>query len=81
MPRRDNDEHVSVQDVLCKHMTDKALLCVIHDEEMWIPLSQVHDDSEVFNDTSACEGTLIITKWIAEQKNLAEEADDFNDYS
>lgn len=35
---------------------------------MWIPKSQINDDSEVYaKDT---EGTLIITEWIAAQKGL-----------
>jgi len=67
---REEKEPVRINDVICIRATDKALLCVIGDDEHWIPLSQVHDDSEVYNDTSASEGTLTITAWIAEQKKL-----------
>ncbi len=67
---------MSIADAVCKHATEKALLVKIpgHDD-MWIPRSQVHDDSEVYDDTANSEGTLVITQWIAEQKNLAETDD------
>lgn len=48
----------------------KALLCVIEDDvEVWIPQSQIHDDSEVYGEGH--EGTLVITQWIAKKKGLA----------
>lgn len=59
-----------LDDVRCKKMTPKALLCVIEDEEVWIPQSQIDDDSEVYDDGENSEGTLIISEWIAEQKGL-----------
>lgn len=57
--------------VRCKHATDKAILieCDDLDEEEWIPLSQVSEDSEVMDTDD--EGTLIITLWLAEQKGWA----------
>lgn len=61
---------VELDDVTCKAETDKALLCDIDGEEIWIPLSQVDDSSEV--QSKGDEGTLIITKWCAEQKGLVE---------
>jgi hypothetical protein len=53
--------------------TDKAIFVAIGDgiksgERMWIPKSQVHDDSEIWK--LGQEGTLVITEWIAEQKGL-----------
>lgn len=59
---------VSIKGVVCKRETDKALLCIIDDEEHWIPKSQVDDDSEVYAEGD--EGKLVITEWIAEQKGL-----------
>ena len=53
------------------HKTEKALLCLIHDEEFWIPFSQIVDESSI-NPISEPEdfGELIITEWIAEKKGL-----------
>ena len=48
--------------------TAKALLVLIEDEEVWIPVSQITDDSEVWQEGQ--EGLLVITEWIAEQKGL-----------
>lgn len=47
-----------------------ALLCEIGGEEIWMPKSQISDDSEVYDGDMNSEGTLIVTRWIAEQKNL-----------
>lgn len=64
---------VEIEDVTCIRETDKAILCKIEDEDydgddQWIPLSQVHDNSEVYQNGD--EGKLIITKWIATQKGF-----------
>ena len=50
--------------------TEKAVLvrCVDWKEDMWIPKSQIHDDSEVYGEGH--EGKLVITQWIAERKGL-----------
>jgi hypothetical protein len=53
-------------DVRCIKATDKAILCVIAGEDCWVPQSQVHEDSEVFEDGN--EGTLIVTAWLAKTK-------------
>jgi len=37
-------------------------------EEVWIPTSQVHEDSEVYK--TGTEGTLVIPRWVAEMKEL-----------
>lgn len=62
------DETVSLDDVECIKETDAALLCVIDGDEVWIPKSQVHEDSEVRQEGSS--GTLVITEWIAREKGL-----------
>ena len=59
---------VELTDVEAKKETEKAILCDIDGKEMWIPKSQIDDDSEVFEEGHY--GTLIITDWIAEQKEL-----------
>lgn len=85
MPRgfKDEDDTVSFADVYVKHATEKALLCVIDGNDHWIPRSQIHDDSEVFDDLNNDQGKLVITRWLAEQKGLAEPdygASDFDRY-
>lgn len=63
-----NDDTAEFEDVLCKRETGKACLCIIDGEEHWIPKSQIHDDSEVYEEGH--EGRLVVTQWIAEQKGL-----------
>lgn len=48
--------------------TEKALLCLIEGKEVWIPKSQIHDDSEVYDDDH--EGKLVVSEWIAKEKEL-----------
>lgn len=36
--------------------------------EIWIPKSQIHDDSEVFEANT--EGRLVLSEWICNQKDL-----------
>lgn len=64
-----DSKNVSIEDVTVKKETDKALLVKIGEEEMWMPKSQIHEDSSVFREGD--EGQLIISKWIAEQKELS----------
>lgn len=54
-----------------KRETDKALLILIPDidtEAVWVPKSQIHDDSEVFDAGENRRGTLAVTDWLADQK-------------
>ena len=51
------------------HETDSALLCVVEDlEEVWIPKSQIDDDSDVTG--SGDVGNLVIPEWLAIEKEL-----------
>lgn len=59
---------VEFHDVLAVAETDKGLCVVIEDEEVWLPKSQIDDDSEVYR--RGTEGTLIVSRWIAEKKGL-----------
>jgi hypothetical protein len=61
-------EKVQIQNVTVSKETEAALLVNIEGEEMWIPKSQIDDDSEVYKKDT--EGTLVITEWIAKQKGL-----------
>ena len=38
----------------------------LEDGLLWVPQSQIHDDSEVWQEGDS--GTLVVTRWIAEQK-------------
>jgi hypothetical protein len=59
---------VTIDDVICKAETDRAILVEIEGDDFWIPQSQVDDDSEVWR--KGDEGTLVITEWIAKQKGI-----------
>jgi len=59
---------VTFHDVTVEHDSGKSLLCIIEGEKIWIPHSQITEDSEVYK--MGTEGDLVITEWIAEQKGL-----------
>lgn len=63
-------ETAEFDDVTCVTVakSGKAILVKIDGNEVWIPSSQVHDDSEVWK--KGDKGTLILTEWIARQKGL-----------
>ena len=65
---RASDPTVSFSDVVVKRETDAAILCTIYDKEVWIPKSQISEDSDVKEEGD--EGTLIVSEWIAIQKEL-----------
>ena len=46
--------------------TDAAVLIVVDDEQVWIPLSQV----ESMHFDGRGNGTIVISDWIANQKGL-----------
>ncbi|KKK69905.1 hypothetical protein LCGC14_2929390, partial [marine sediment metagenome] len=52
-----------IDDVNCVGETDKAIKVLIGLEEIWIPQSWVHDDSEVWGQGD--EGTLVLPEWAA----------------
>ena len=58
-----------IADAVCEHETSLAILVKAPDldEPTWFPKSQIHDDSEVWG--IGDEGILVITEWLAEQKN------------
>ena len=63
-------EWVTISDAECIASTSKSILVTadILEEEIWIPLSQVSDDSEVYE--KGTSGDLIISGWVARQKGL-----------
>ncbi len=56
----------------CIRMTEKALLVQLETESdaRWIPKSQVHDDSEVYDDDKNASGKLVVTEWFANKEGL-----------
>jgi hypothetical protein len=58
----------TVKEAKCTRASEKAILveAADFDEPVWVPVSQVHDDSEVWK--VGDEGKLVVTQWIAEQK-------------
>ncbi len=50
--------------------SDKAVLVRLEDGEVWVPKSQIHDDSEVWKSDQT--GTLIVTRWFAEKQGWHE---------
>lgn len=68
-----HNQNVEIEECYAVRRTQMALLVHIGDgplegQNIWIPLSQITDDSEVYNDGH--EGTLTITEWFAVQKGL-----------
>lgn len=65
-------EPTEVDVVTVKRETDMAILIVVMENairrEVWIPKSQIHDDSEVWADGD--KGTLVIPEWLALDKEL-----------
>lgn len=59
---------VEIENVTVRRETELALLCVIDEELVWIPKSQIHDDSEVYR--KGTEGTLVIPEWLALDKGI-----------
>jgi len=68
------DKTIEIEDCNCLGESEKACLIELGDdcrkagEAVWIPKSQIHDDSEVWKKGQV--GKLVITEWIAEQKGL-----------
>lgn len=59
-----------IEDVEVLRETDDAILVQFDNQELWVPKSVIHDDSEVYE--MGCDGTLIIAEWWAEKKGLAD---------
>ena len=62
--------NVAIDDCECVGETAKAILVQIPDidEPMWMPKTQIHDDSDVYENEGT--GTLIVSRWIATQKDI-----------
>lgn len=52
--------------------TEKALLVMFDEgDQMWIPKSVIHDNSEVYSEKNG-EGTLVVETWWASKNGLEE---------
>jgi hypothetical protein len=71
----DRDETFEIDDVECiaESANGKSILCVIEDEEKWIPKHDrvLHDDSEVYE--KGGKGKLVVFKWWAKKEGLTED--------
>jgi hypothetical protein len=65
------DERVEIDGVRCLHRTAAAILVdgPEFEDPIWIPQSQVDDDSEVWK--RGQEGKLVISAWFAREKGIA----------
>ncbi len=61
-------DRVYFEDVTCVAQSERAIRVQIDDKEHWIPISQIDEESDV--KVEGDEGRLVVTKWIAEQKEL-----------
>jgi hypothetical protein len=48
MKRTEQYKLVEVDNCVCSTATNKAILVACEGEEVWVPTSQVHEDSEVY---------------------------------
>ena len=74
MPKNDERyEPVCVGDAKVGFATEKALKVECQGEEVWIPKSQICEESELRPDARKGDSApLTIPRWLAEEKELAE---------
>lgn len=57
------------------HKTGRAMLVRLFEhgsKEVWVPLSQVHDDSELYDASNKEDtGKVVVTEWWAEKNGYA----------
>ncbi len=73
--RRTDDVGFKIETAKCLGQTDKAIKveAPAFDAPTWIPKSQVHDDSEVYDGDDGGEGTLIVTTWWAKKQGWVDD--------
>ena len=62
------DGQVEFEDVFVLRETPRAILCRIDGQNIWIPQSQVHADSEIWK--VGDHGLLVVSEFIAKEKGL-----------
>lgn len=63
------DSFIEFENCSVIRSTVKSVLVDIDGEEIWVPKSQISDDSEVY-DSKSTSGTLVIKEWFARVKGL-----------
>jgi hypothetical protein len=63
-----NAQVAAIENVVALRATEKALLCEVDGQQVWIPQALISDDSEVWEPGQ--EGDLVIPMWLAEEKGL-----------
>lgn len=66
--QRDDADDVVVVRAVCIRQTDRAILVRIGPRELWVPQSQVHDDSEVYQ--LGDDGKLVVKAWFARKEGI-----------
>lgn len=65
------EETAVIRGVTVLRATERALLCDVDGDEVWIPKSQPDDDSELTEDSDEGDcGTLVIPQWLADEKGI-----------
>lgn len=73
-PNGRDEDGVVFDDAQATRGTERALLCRLTTDrgerrEVWVPRSQITDDSEVFE--VGDDGKLVVKSWFAEREGLA----------
>lgn len=68
----DPEDSHAVLNTVCMRETDSALMVRVKEKDIWFPKTHIKKDSEVQGDGDV--GTLVISGWIAKQKNLGASA-------
>lgn len=74
-----DEDGFEVGEVECTKGTGLSLLCKVLEssctlkegEDFWVPLSQVHDDSEVYQ--LGDRGKLIVSNWLADERGWSDK--------
>lgn len=66
-----SDDFVSVEVDSVVMESPKAIYVDVDGTKVWIPKSEIHDDSEVYSKESGKDGgTLIVARWVARKKGI-----------
>lgn len=66
-----SDDACSLGDGKVVRATAKALLVQLETgDEVWIPRSVLHDNSEVYDDAENREGEVVVKQWFADREGL-----------
>lgn len=67
-----SDEGYELGEALVLTVTEKAVLVQVEGEEIWVPKSILHEDSEIDEESEKDdEGDVLVKTWWAEQEGYA----------